>query len=57
MNHSGAYSMNYWYFFDKKLETSPMCKDNQGFLFNSQGQVYELEFDLNKGTFRAFKPI
>jgi hypothetical protein len=57
LSHSGPYSMNIWYFLDKKLETSYMCNDNQGFLFNSQGQVYELEFDLDKGTFRAFKSI
>jgi len=57
LSFSAGYSMSIWYFLNQKLETNNTIKENQGFIFNKNGQVFELDFDLKKGTFRAFKPI
>ena len=53
MNYSGAYSMNFWYFLDKKLETSNMCAENKGYLFDSNGEVHEITFNFEKDTFKC----
>lgn len=57
LSHSGSYSMTHWFLFDKKIEVSYMCNDNQGFVFNKYGTVYEIEFNLDKETFHAFKSV